>query len=155
MQTAFQSENLERLNHLGNLGVDGSLILNCVLKKLDMRVLTGIMLPGRGSSGWFFVNRIMRNLAPSVETPLTLQEIVYSMNCSEVEFTSPSQYLTNKLYGAESLRSRQLTIYSRTSQYFMECEGSLPCSQQPSTSPYSEPDQFSPYHPSLSLQDPF
>jgi hypothetical protein len=30
-------------------------------------------------------------------------------------------------------------------------EGSLPCSQQPSTGPYPEPDQFSPYHPILSL----
>jgi hypothetical protein len=29
-------------------------------------------------------------------------------------------------------------------------EGSLPCSQEPSTSPYAEPDQSSPYHPILS-----
>jgi hypothetical protein len=29
----------------------------------------------------------------------------------------------------------------------MEPEGSLPCLQEPSTGPYLEPDQSSPYHP--------
>jgi hypothetical protein len=33
----------------------------------------------------------------------------------------------------------------------MEPESSLPCSQEPSTSPYPEADQFSPYHLILSL----
>jgi hypothetical protein len=33
---------------------------------------------------------------------------------------------------------------------FMEPEGSLPCSQEPSTGPCSEPDHFSAYHPILS-----
>jgi hypothetical protein len=36
-------------------------------------------------------------------------------------------------YGAEPfLRSRQLCSPSRTSQHFMEPEGSIPCSQEPS-----------------------
>jgi hypothetical protein len=30
----------------------------------------------------------------------------------------------------------------------MEHEGSLPCSQEPSTGLYSEPDESNPYHPS-------
>jgi hypothetical protein len=33
----------------------------------------------------------------------------------------------------------------------MEPEGSLSCSQEPSTGPYPEPDQSSPYHPILFL----
>jgi hypothetical protein len=55
-------------------------------------------------------------------------------------------------HGAEPfLRSCKLCTNSRTSQHFMELEGSLPCSQEPSTGPCSEPDQSNPYHPTLSL----
>jgi hypothetical protein len=56
-------------------------------------------------------------------------------------------------YGAEPfLRSRQLGSHSRTSQHFMEPEGSLLCSSPlPFTGPYPEPDRSSPYHPIQSL----
>jgi hypothetical protein len=37
----------------------------------------------------------------------------------------------------------------------MEPEGSLPCSQEPSTGSYPEPDESSPYYPILSLLDPY
>jgi hypothetical protein len=54
-------------------------------------------------------------------------------------------------YGAEPfLRSRQLCSYSGTSQYFIEPECSLQCSQEPSTGPYPEPHRSSPYHLILS-----
>jgi hypothetical protein len=61
--------------------------------------------------------------------------------------------LTHSLtYGTEPLlRSCQLCSHSRTSQHFMEPEGSLPYSQEPSTGPYPESDQSNLYHPILSL----
>jgi hypothetical protein len=60
--------------------------------------------------------------------------------------------LTHSLtHGAQPfLRSCQLCSLSRTSQCFMEPEGSLPHSQEPSTGPYPEPDRSNPYHPILS-----
>jgi hypothetical protein len=58
--------------------------------------------------------------------------------------------ILNEFPGAESsFGSRQSLSYSRTSQHFMESEGSLPCSQEPSTGPYPEPDQSSPYRRSI------
>jgi hypothetical protein len=53
-----------------------------------------------------------------------------------------------------SLWTRQLGSCSRISPNFIEHKGLLPCLQEPSTGLYSEPDQFSPYHLILSLQDP-
>jgi hypothetical protein len=37
----------------------------------------------------------------------------------------------------------------------MKSEDSLLCSQEPSTDPYPEPDQSSPYHTILAVEDPF
>jgi hypothetical protein len=55
-------------------------------------------------------------------------------------------------HGAEaSLRSCQLCSHSRTSQRFMEPEGSLPPSQEPSTGPYPQPDWSNPHHLILTL----
>jgi hypothetical protein len=65
-------------------------------------------------------------------------------------------YCYSFTHGAEPFpRSCQLCSHSRTSQHFMEPEGSLTCSQEPSTPPYSEPDQTNPSRPILSLSDPF
>jgi hypothetical protein len=53
------------------------------------------------------------------------------------------QLLTYLLNGAEPfLRSCQLSSYSGTSQHFKESEGSSPCSQEPSTGLYPEPDRI-------------
>jgi hypothetical protein len=45
------------------------------------------------------------------------------------------------------LEKLPIVQYSRTSQHFMEPDGSLLCSQEPSTGPYPQPDQSNPYHP--------
>jgi hypothetical protein len=61
-------------------------------------------------------------------------------------------YIYLLTYGAQPfLRSYQLCSHSRTYQHVMEPEGSLPCSQEPSTGHYPRPDRSSPYHPILSL----
>jgi hypothetical protein len=50
-------------------------------------------------------------------------------------------------HGAEPFfKSRQLCSHSRTSQPFMEPEGSTPRSHEPSTGPYPEPYQSNPHH---------
>jgi hypothetical protein len=55
--------------------------------------------------------------------------------CYTLHFKSILTYLLT--YGAEPfLRNCQLCSHSRTSQHFTEPEGSLPCSQEPSTGPY-------------------
>jgi hypothetical protein len=62
-----------------------------------------------------------------------------------------SSSITTETQGAEPfLRSRKFCSYSRIYQHYTETKGSLPCSEEHSTSPYPEPDQSSPYHPILS-----
>jgi hypothetical protein len=38
---------------------------------------------------------------------------------------------------------------------FIESEDSLPCSQEPVTDSYADPDESSAYRPTPSLEDPF
>jgi hypothetical protein len=60
--------------------------------------------------------------------------------------------MNNSVSGSSTARIRALKScsYSRYSQHFIESQGSLPCSQEPSTGLYPEPDQSGPYHPILS-----
>jgi hypothetical protein len=63
-----------------------------------------------------------------------------------VKTSNITTFVMSLTHGAEPLlRSHQLCSYSRTSQHFMEPEGSLPCSQEPFAGPYPEPDQSNPY----------
>jgi hypothetical protein len=48
--------------------------------------------------------------------------------------------ILNQLSGTESLRSHQLLSHSWNSEYFMECKGSLLCSQEPATGLWPEPE---------------
>jgi hypothetical protein len=47
---------------------------------------------------------------------------------------------------------QELLSYSRHSQPYVEPEGSYPCSQDPTTDLYPEPDEFSQLPPSHSSQ---
>jgi hypothetical protein len=96
-----------------------------------------------GFSVFFYTNTKWRNSIRmssafklmSLHTLCTLEHISYLL-----------------IHGAEPfLRSRQLCSHSRSSQHFMEPEGSIPCSQEPSTGPYPEPYQSNPLHPILVL----
>jgi hypothetical protein len=51
--------------------------------------------------------------------------------------------------------NRYLCSYLRSCQHFMVPEASISCLQDPSIGSYPEPDPSSPYHPILSLYDPF
>jgi hypothetical protein len=64
----------------------------------------------------------------------------------------PSEHTYLLTYGAEPfLRSHQFCSPSKTSQHFMEPEGSIPFSQESSTGPYPESYQSNPLHPILAL----
>jgi hypothetical protein len=59
---------------------------------------------------------------------------------------------TNYLCGAEVLvQGLRSFSYSRNSQYFMEPQDTLMCSQELSTGHYPEPDEWSPYQSILFL----
>jgi hypothetical protein len=64
--------------------------------------------------------------------------------------TNNDPLLNNQLHGPESFRSYRSLSYSRISEHLMEPEGLITCSQEPSTGPYPESDQSTPYHPILS-----
>jgi hypothetical protein len=56
------------------------------------------------------------------------------------------------LHGAEAfVRSCQWLSCRRIPRHFVDSKGSLPCTQEPSTGPYPEPDEASPYHSILCL----
>jgi hypothetical protein len=102
-----------------------------------------------------------------IDTPVGILHVKCFLNVSAfsassdiasllVSLTAPSLHCSECMdgiftHGTEPFfRSPQLCNHSRTSQYLMEPEVSLPCSQEPSTTLYPEPDQSSPYHPILS-----
>jgi hypothetical protein len=43
MYAAFQLENLQKRDHWGNLGMDGRIILELVLKEYGVRIWTGFI----------------------------------------------------------------------------------------------------------------
>jgi hypothetical protein len=86
------------------------------------------------------------------ENSITMFNFLYIISriCTEGIINAEVTYLLT--YGAEPfLRSCQLCSPSRTPQHFMEPEGSISCSQEPSTGPYPEPYPSNPLYPIISL----
>jgi hypothetical protein len=77
-----------------------------------------------------------------IHAPIRLHGLV--LNKLSTRTTLPLHHETET-----SFRSCHLLNYSRNSQNFVEPEGSLPGSQEPSTGPYPESDQFSPLPPHI------
>jgi hypothetical protein len=74
----------------------------------------------------------------------------YTSTCILLSFMFLITYLLTYLLTELQpfLRSCQLCSHWGTSQHFKEPEDSSPCSQEPSTDPYPEPDRSSPTIPS-------
>jgi hypothetical protein len=67
-------------------------------------------------------------------------ESLRQQNPNKIEYNFngvPSETTAHIFFG-----NCQTISYPRTSQHFVELEGSLPCSQQPSTVPYSELKEY-------------
>jgi hypothetical protein len=58
-------------------------------------------------------------------------------------------WLTNYMEPCAYWEAASRSTIQEFPQHFMEPEGSLPCSQEPSCCSYPEPDESSPYHPTL------
>jgi hypothetical protein len=87
----------------------------------------------------------IQGLCHFLQNPLQLSIICHH---AVWRYTWSSYWLTYLRVAECFLRSHQSLSYSRTSQHFMDPEGWLPCSEEPSTSPYPEADQW--YHLILS-----
>jgi hypothetical protein len=96
--------------------------------------------------------RRLANLPPSVSRMSENVGASTSRNPKGLHGLYRDNFTLSLTHGAEPFLGRcQLCSYSRSSQHFKEPEGSLPCSQEPSTGPYREPDQSNPYHPVISF----
>jgi hypothetical protein len=60
-----------------------------------------------------------------------------------------TNYLTNSMEQNPSWQANSHSATQEIPRPFMEPEGSLPCSQQPATDPYPEPDESSSHLPTL------
>jgi hypothetical protein len=79
----------------------------------------------------------MKNFIWRYKINLAENATIWNIIAKKIENLIAYTYVLKSLtHGAEPfLRSRQVCSYSRTSQQFMGPEGSLPCSQEPSTGP--------------------
>jgi hypothetical protein len=77
-------------------------------------------------------------------TTFRSNEEKYVHKCDKGKMCVMINYLTNSMELSPSREGAQSLSYSRISQHFMDSEGTLLCSQEPSAGPRPESDQSSP-----------
>jgi hypothetical protein len=102
------------------------------------RLVFSVTLLGSGFQQCSVLGFLAQRLLSSLAGTFQLQLPGWTNCQSQSHIATDGEILRSDIHhslthGAEPfLRSRQMCSYSRTSQHFMELEGSLPCSQEPS-----------------------
>jgi len=109
---------------------------------------------------WWVANWTYRNTnlqqCQILHLPDIAQLIRSTRMCLRKTIPHHTTYLTKEFHAEEPFLScHKVVIWPRIYQHFLEPKGSSPCSQDPATGRYHEPDKPNPYSPITLLYDSF